>query len=282
MNLHALNPFVRYAREHCYFPQAMHFSQIYDCRLFFIQSGRGRLITKEREYHFSDQTAMYLPPESIYQWAFDQQDGIRVFVFDFDLTDQYSGLSASLGTAREENFRPENVPRYDLPTEFQSILIHRNAAPLGDRLRDSIEFFLRKTPYYAETSSANVKYCLIELLKTAAPQKESYRLVRDVLDYIHENCALTEMNNECIGALFNYHPYYLSSLIKQATGKSLHQYILFYRIQVAKNYLLTTGFDMEIIAWKCGFNSVSHFILIFRQQTGLTPAKYRHLYQRDV
>jgi len=75
----------------------------------------------------------------------------------------------------------------------------------------------------------------------------------------------------------NYHPYHLSAIIKQETGKTLHQYLIYYRLQIAKNYLLTTDYDILDIAWKCGFSSATYFIELFRKNTGTTPKKYRSL-----
>ncbi|MBQ7971739.1 MAG: helix-turn-helix transcriptional regulator, partial [Clostridia bacterium] len=83
------------------------------------------------------------------------------------------------------------------------------------------------------------------------------------------------LTNEMIAAHFHYHPYYIRNLKKQQTGETLHQYLLRYRIRIAKNKLITTDADIGTIAWKCGFNTAAYFIKTFKTHTGLTPKQYR-------
>ena len=47
------------------------------------------------------------------------------------------------------------------------------------------------------------------------------------------------------------------------------------KIRIAKNFLATTDWDIETVAWQSGFNSVSYFIKLFREHTGVTPLNYR-------
>ena len=78
-----------------------------------------------------------------------------------------------------------------------------------------------------------------------------------------------------IAAEFGYHPNYISQIFKESTDKTLRDYLTHYRIRMAKNLLRTTELDVGTIGWKCGFNSVSYFIKVFRQHTGMTPHKFQ-------
>ena len=99
-------------------------------------------------------------------------------------------------------------------------------------------------------------------------------LADQVTAYIRENLS-ESISVEQIAAHFHYHPYYISNLMKKHTGKTLHQYLLSYRIRLAKNLLITTNTDIGTVAWKCGFNTSAYFIKIFKNHTGLTPGEYR-------
>ncbi|MBE7002214.1 MAG: AraC family transcriptional regulator [Ruminococcaceae bacterium] len=61
--------------------------------------------------------------------------------------------------------------------------------------------------------------------------------------------------------------------------ESIHQsptdYLIEYRIQVAKKLLETTNLSITDIALRCGFNSNSYFTKIFRRSCGKTPNAYR-------
>ncbi|MFW6007076.1 MAG: AraC family transcriptional regulator [Bacillota bacterium] len=73
--------------------------------------------------------------------------------------------------------------------------------------------------------------------------------------------------------------YHLSRLFKKHTGYSPHEYIINYRISQAKYLLKTTEKPVYEIAEKVGFNSSSHFIKLFRQETKTTPLKFRNYWR---
>ena len=60
---------------------------------------------------------------------------------------------------------------------------------------------------------------------------------------------------------------------------SIHQspmeYLIEYRVQMAKKLLETTGLSITDIALGCGFNSNSYFTKIFHRSCGKTPNAYR-------
>lgn len=68
---------------------------------------------------------------------------------------------------------------------------------------------------------------------------------------------------------------HLSKLFKKHTNYSPYEYLLSCRLKQAKNLLSSTNLPIYEIAEKTGFESVSHFIKMFRQMEGTTPLKYR-------
>ena len=47
------------------------------------------------------------------------------------------------------------------------------------------------------------------------------------------------------------------------------------RIQRSCELLKSSEMKIEEIAESCGYSSVSHFVKLFREKTGVTPAAYR-------
>ena len=137
--------------------------------------------------------------------------------------------------------------------------------------------FLKKIGFYRERSSALLKLCLLELVCQNFSNTAYSLLCEKVLTYIHENYSDPTLTNNDIAEIFNYHPYHLSRIIKQETGKTLHNYLMYYRLRIAKNLLITTQYDIETISWRAGFSSATYFIKLFRLNTGMTPKKYRKL-----
>ena len=58
-------------------------------------------------------------------------------------------------------------------------------------------------------------------------------------------------------------------------GTTILQDITNGRMQRARTLLETTDLNIEEIAEKCGYESVSYFIRLFRKSTGTTPLQYR-------
>lgn len=275
MEIHNINPNIRYAREHNNFKGTSYFSKCYDCRIFYILRGRGHVIANGKRYTFTDHYALFFPPQTEYRFRMDDDALACVQVFNFDLSDRYVTNTEHLGTPTKEEFDPSKVLEHDLPAELESIIAREDFFEMNDSLNECIELFISKPQYYQEIASSILKRALLTLLIQGNSLGKNNRLIASVLAYINQSYADVSLTNESIAAHFNYHPYYLNKLIKRFTGKTIHQYIIFYRLRMAKDMLLTTDDDVNTIAWKVGFNSTSHFINTFHRRFGRTPYEYR-------
>lgn len=74
---------------------------------------------------------------------------------------------------------------------------------------------------------------------------------------------------------------YLSKLFRQETGVQLSKYIMKKKIETAEQMLRFSEYDAVDIANFLAFSSHSHFIMVFRKATGLTPRQYRNRYYHD-
>ena len=70
---------------------------------------------------------------------------------------------------------------------------------------------------------------------------------------------------------------YLSQVVNEKTGKSFNQYVNSYRIAEAVSILSDVSSDepLKAVAGDTGFSSLTTFYKIFREEVGMTPAKYR-------
>ncbi len=275
MKLEELNPFIRYASMHrAYYPNKEN-SICYDCRLFFIVRGSGFLFANGQNFKVADNLAVFLPPKTQYRFVFDNCDGVEIYVLDFDLTDKFSFIPKSLGTATESTYNPRNVPDYELPQAFSNPIIQENGVSVRNYVSDCARLFLQKVAYYEQYASAYLKLALIELLCGTHNGKSGYKLIQDIQNYIRDNYADAELNNVKIAERFNYHPYHINRLMKIYTKRTLHEYITDYRLHIAKHCLLTTTLNVTAVAEKTGFSSYTYFIKIFRERIGLSPLQYR-------
>lgn len=107
------------------------------------------------------------------------------------------------------------------------------------------------------------------------PQKAaSSPLVLDMLLYIHAHYD-EELSLERLSTAFHLGKSSLCRQFKTATGRTIGQYILSYRLSCAAYSLATTALAVSEIARLCGFQSDAYFIRCFRAQYGVTPGHYR-------
>lgn len=78
-----------------------------------------------------------------------------------------------------------------------------------------------------------------------------------------------------VAAAINVTPSYLSREFKAATGKTVIAYIQEEKVRNAKALLQNQTLSVTDVMERLGYVSQSHFTKVFREQTGLTPARYQ-------
>lgn len=99
------------------------------------------------------------------------------------------------------------------------------------------------------------------------------------IDYIYNHLHET-IRVEDLAAQAGLNRSYLSTLFKKETGRSISSCILSKRMEAAQNMLRFSDYSYAEIAATLAFISQSHFIRVFRSQTGYTPKKFRNQFFR--
>ncbi len=102
--------------------------------------------------------------------------------------------------------------------------------------------------------------------------------IRKCIDYIYDHLS-EKITVDAVAEYLKIHPTYLSKLFSKEVGMSFKEFIMHARVKAAKNMLVYSDFSYMDIALSLGFSSQSAFISTFGKLTGLTPGKYRALYQ---
>ncbi len=124
----------------------------------------------------------------------------------------------------------------------------------------------------------------IEMCKIMKKVRTSKVLSKQIvlcLDYIYNNIH-SRLTIAEIADYLNISESYLSKLFSKEMGISLSEYIINLKIDKAKNLLQYSEYSIVDIANYLSFSNQSHFIQVFKKQTGLTPHKYRTHYFRSA
>ena len=95
-------------------------------------------------------------------------------------------------------------------------------------------------------------------------------------DNFRRNCTLAEIADQV-----HVSPNHLHTIFKKKMGVSPLAYLQEKRIDAAKQRIMAENGSLLQIALELGFSSQSHFIKVFKQKTGMTPAEYRKQLNRE-
>jgi len=123
----------------------------------------------------------------------------------------------------------------------------------------------------------NIDPVRIELRQSTEKYNISDSYVKTVLNYIHENIRLNISIDE-LTAIVPLSRRNLEKKFREATGTSVHQFILDKKVDLISTELLTTDKDLLDIAIETGFNDVRNVYRIFKKYTGYTPVSFRKKY----
>ena len=119
--------------------------------------------------------------------------------------------------------------------------------------------------------------CVAEIHKNQQKNEQKKDLVEWTKNYIYQNLHSDIVIGE-IGQKIGVNTSYLSDLFHKVEGTTIQQYICKEKIRLAENMLRYSDYEVKEIASYLSFCSQSYFGNIFRQQTGMTPARYRKKY----
>lgn len=92
--------------------------------------------------------------------------------------------------------------------------------------------------------------------------------------YVNDHFA-DPISAEQVAERINMGPSSFSRAFKSATGQSFKDYLNTVRTNRAEELLVTTKLSVRDVAISCGYNNVSHFILMYKKYKGKTPLEER-------
>ncbi len=241
----------------------------YDFRLFFILSGGVALEAEgEKKLKLSPGNFCLIPPGLSYRL---KGEYCKLFTVAFDL----SGENAEpIPAVPADEFDAEKIGTADL-SPFDHFVFVEDMNAERDGFLEMHKIFLSAAGKYRARLSAMLKLFLIHLAEMTDEDALPPRLVEALDAYIRENAA-DDLTNTEVGAIFGYHPFYISQMLKKKMGITLKQYIIAYKLRTAYDMLHYTKKTTAEIAEETGFTDASYFTKSFKATYGMTPKEYRN------
>lgn len=280
MNADMLAPFVRYI--HYIEPQYMYTSRTrlgYDHRIFFCESGHIQISAGSESYNLKQNSLLYVPSGEIYILG-NPDDKARLigvnFDFTYDHSESYTPISPAISPESYETTKRLELPEFSDLKHFEAPFVLHGQSELGSIIYRIFDEFTTARIYHSQTESAMLKQVLLLATRalTLGTDKTPQKTVNIVIAYIQEH-YMENISNSDIGQALSFHPNYLNRLMIKHTGRSLHQYLLYYRLTKALDRLQSTSLSVAEIAEKSGFTDTGHFTKAFKKQFGASPKEMR-------
>ena len=249
----------------------------YDSRLIYLISGElTYTLSGKSKAKLGPGMLLYIPAGCEYAL---RAKYFRAVVIAFDLTDKFSHIPCPAPVTPAEYDtalcrRGEDTAPFDKPILLEDV----------EALRDGFiklnNIFTSAEGSYLAEISANLKLIMLKIAEHSDENALPASMVENLDSYIRENVH-DEISNTELGAIFGYHPFYISKMLKDRKGITLHQYVISYRIKCAMRLLECTDRAIADIADDTGFTDASYFTKTFKAQFGMTPKEYRNKFKND-
>lgn len=104
---------------------------------------------------------------------------------------------------------------------------------------------------------------------------EKEKTVQRIISLL-ERSYMEDLHLEQLQQHLHLSKYYLAKIFKEITGVTIFEFVYRRRINQAKiEFMLDPKASVTEVCFKLGFKHLAHFSRVFKQQTGLSPEKYK-------
>jgi len=186
--------------------------------------------------------------------------------------------------------RDINMHRYSLQSHHLiSARTHfALAQQLGECMQKCNDIYYSGEPF-VETKIKIQIYNMLTILATNALNKisnttisqeslnSSFQKINNACTYITENFE-RDLSQEEVADYIGFSRYHFARLFKEYTSATFVHYLTKQRMQKATELLGNQNLSITTIAYQSGFQSISNFNRVFKEEKGCSPKEYRTMY----
>lgn len=227
--------------------------------LHYVFQGEGVLYMDQKNYPVKEGQLFLLPPNTLVRYQADQKNPwhyIWIHVHGFKAVE----LLQKAGLSRKS---PVFVPT-DSAEKLEKLL-------LGIYEHHDKEY----------TCMGNLYHFFQQLIDTSSNKPEEKNEAEPALNYVQwvveyinqkysEPIGVRSISESC-----GIDRSYLSKIFKYATGYTLQEYLIQFRVKKAKQLLKETSLSVQHVSYSVGYNDAFSFSKVFKKQTGMSPTEWR-------
>ena len=225
--------------------------------LHFVIKGKGILRINNRQYQIHKHQVFLIP------------DNVRGF-YQADENDPWEYIWFHIGGPKI----PLILKQAGLTAEHPVYTSLDHAKDIEELANDILKHYKRQ--YYCVGTLYKICDYMIEnsSAREEKEQNNSLLYVRNVISYVQLKYS-EPIKIDNIALSLGLNRSYLTRLFKEATGYSLQEYLLTYRMKMAVKYLTDESLSVNEIAEKVGYNDCFTFSKAFKRHFDKSPSQYR-------
>ena len=274
MDFFGIKPYVRFARIQKNIRPS--FVVGLDHRIFYCASGSGEITAGGKAYTMEAGSFLFIKAGIVYKNS-SQNKETTLLAYNFDLVYNDKNVSDPIPYVNVEDCRPDmliepicEIEKLDVP----DVIYYPNFFE-KEIFEEIIAEYQNKAVYSVERCSILLKDVLIRVNRKLAYSSNKLGRAEEILSYVREHFC-ENISNADVAEHFSYHINYINQIIKKHTGKTLHRYLLEYRVNAAAKLLGSGEYSVSEVSSLLGFSEISHFTRCFRKITGEIPSAYRN------
>lgn len=172
---------------------------------------------------------------------------------------------------------------YEIDTILKHCGLDSGNLIFTDHSKGKLADSLMELVYIVENANANEYTILGQLYLSFGHMNNKENHSKNIYEESHLNKALNYIHNNYtsniqvsdVADYVGIDRTYLYKVFKSTKNTSPSQYLIIYRLNIAKRLLVNTDYSVTEILYSCGFKDGPSFHKHFRKQLNMTPLEYR-------
>ena len=158
----------------------------------------------------------------------------------------------------------------------EAILMESNQS-FKDIFGDDVLIWQKVSQFYTIMDVKQWIYNVFRAIKEHLSERNTTRNFKivDTINDIVKSKYYEQISIEDISKSVYLSGRHANSLFKKETGKTIFDYVIEYRIEIAKKLLKEQDSKVASVAEAVGYTNTSYFCLAFKKNVGMTPAEYK-------